>query len=359
MSNKVGVEREVLQRWAHDMRLVSPIGPELRKLLADNPNSWACWSCKVPVTMAQRADADGDCPHCKAELDIELWPFPDQSAKVGEQSVPESSEASALQVALTAMTHDRDYCKRVATHNKEVGESTQQRLAASEQRNAELVELLRNASDKLPLLSDTALWARIVAVINPSENPVAPVVERQQPAIVGYMQDRTDGEPLITLESHQGYVKHLEVTIEQQLNVLKSLRAELTESYAIDTSPQAPASLDEINQLAFEHGQPADNGDGYLFSQEQFDAFATVVLAAPVAVPVVERNIEPSLWCVRVPDEPENPEESPAEYFYPNSRHELNKLLKNPGATVVERYFGEQPAPVAADANHTESGASE
>lgn len=40
-------------------------------------NSWPCWSCKEPVTMAQRADADGDCPHCRAELDIEDWPFPE------------------------------------------------------------------------------------------------------------------------------------------------------------------------------------------------------------------------------------------------------------------------------------------
>lgn len=42
--------------------------------------SWACWSCKQPVTMKQRADADGNCPHCNAELDIELWPFPESAA---------------------------------------------------------------------------------------------------------------------------------------------------------------------------------------------------------------------------------------------------------------------------------------
>ena len=42
--------------------------------------SWPCWSCKQPVTMRQRADADGNCPHCNAELDIELWPFPESAA---------------------------------------------------------------------------------------------------------------------------------------------------------------------------------------------------------------------------------------------------------------------------------------
>lgn len=39
-------------------------------------NYWSCWSCKKPVSMTMRADADGDCPHCRAELDIEDWPYP-------------------------------------------------------------------------------------------------------------------------------------------------------------------------------------------------------------------------------------------------------------------------------------------
>jgi ribosomal protein L37AE/L43A len=36
--------------------------------------SFPCWSCHAPVTMANRADADGNCPHCEAELDLEGWP---------------------------------------------------------------------------------------------------------------------------------------------------------------------------------------------------------------------------------------------------------------------------------------------
>lgn len=43
-----------------------------------NKNQWPCWSCKEPVTMKMRADADGNCPHCSAELDIEDWPFADE-----------------------------------------------------------------------------------------------------------------------------------------------------------------------------------------------------------------------------------------------------------------------------------------
>ena len=51
----------------------------LRALL-DKPNSWPCWSCKQPVSMRERADADGECPHCAVELDIEDWPFPSKQA---------------------------------------------------------------------------------------------------------------------------------------------------------------------------------------------------------------------------------------------------------------------------------------
>ncbi len=43
---------------------------------------------------------------------------------------------------------------------------------------------------------------------------------------------------------------------------------------------------DEIHQMAFEEGQPAEDGDGYLFSAEEFDLFVQRLLdscAAPVA----------------------------------------------------------------------------
>lgn len=33
-----------------------------------------CWSCGESVSMRQRADEDGDCPHCGVELDLEDWP---------------------------------------------------------------------------------------------------------------------------------------------------------------------------------------------------------------------------------------------------------------------------------------------
>jgi hypothetical protein len=32
-------------------------------------------------------------------------------------------------------------------------------------------------------------------------------------------------------------------------------------------------NADEIHQMAFEEGQPAENGDGYVFTAEEFDLF--------------------------------------------------------------------------------------
>lgn len=30
-----------------------------------------CWSCQKHLTLAQRADADGHCPHCRVEIDLD------------------------------------------------------------------------------------------------------------------------------------------------------------------------------------------------------------------------------------------------------------------------------------------------
>jgi predicted RNA-binding Zn-ribbon protein involved in translation (DUF1610 family) len=35
------------------------------------PESFPCWSCRKPVTLEGRAAADGFCPHCTVELDLE------------------------------------------------------------------------------------------------------------------------------------------------------------------------------------------------------------------------------------------------------------------------------------------------
>jgi hypothetical protein len=64
------------------------IADELRALLAANPQCWPCWNCHTPITMANRADADGNCPHCEAELAFEGWPAPEKIAPVVERQEP-------------------------------------------------------------------------------------------------------------------------------------------------------------------------------------------------------------------------------------------------------------------------------
>lgn len=54
---------------------------------------------------------------------------------------------------------------------------------------------------------------------------------------------------------------------------------------------------DEIHQIAFEEGQPADNGDGYLFTAEEFDLFVQRLLdSVAIAEPVPPAGGEPEVY---------------------------------------------------------------
>jgi hypothetical protein len=72
---------------------------QLELAMPDAPakNVFACWSCKKPVTMRERADADGNCPHCNVELDIEDWPFPPGATVAKPQGGPEALEVVGRQ----------------------------------------------------------------------------------------------------------------------------------------------------------------------------------------------------------------------------------------------------------------------
>ena len=65
---------------------------------------------------------------------------------------------------------------------------------------------------------------------------------------------------------------------------------------------------------------------------------------------------EPAIWLVRIPDELDNTDESPAEYEYADSKFTLNGLLQKPGATIEGRYFTSQPAPVSVVLPEREEG---
>lgn len=89
MTNKpmLSVERELIQ-WLVDSEDLLDFGgreSELRALL-DKPvlKSWPCWSCKTHITLAERAEADGECSHCEAELDLDDWPIEPAAQHQGE-----------------------------------------------------------------------------------------------------------------------------------------------------------------------------------------------------------------------------------------------------------------------------------
>lgn len=70
-------------------------------------------------------------------------------------------------------------------------------------------------------------------------------------------------------------------TAEQERDAALARVAELERQEPVDVP-----GPDEIHQMAFEEGQPAEDGDGYLFSAEEFDLFVQRLLdscAAPVA----------------------------------------------------------------------------
>lgn len=67
------------QRFTEKMDELDKRNPGPLKKLPDtlaSAEQHPCWSCKKPVTLAQRSEADGDCPHCRAELELADWPLP-------------------------------------------------------------------------------------------------------------------------------------------------------------------------------------------------------------------------------------------------------------------------------------------
>lgn len=87
----VEVSGDVVRMLAHAKAAVEPMQPAATigglKVVADESmpadtfrivnaraERFPCWSCKEPVSLSERADNDGNCPHCRFELDLEDWP---------------------------------------------------------------------------------------------------------------------------------------------------------------------------------------------------------------------------------------------------------------------------------------------
>lgn len=61
--------------------------------------AYPCWSCRQLVTETQRAESDGFCPHCNAELDSEDWPCQAAPCPVTDEQLLELADQ------LEAATH--------------------------------------------------------------------------------------------------------------------------------------------------------------------------------------------------------------------------------------------------------------
>lgn len=83
------------------------------------------------------------------------------------------------------------------------------------------------------------------------------------------------------------------------------------QGHPTDDQPAAPAPAqdellpDEIHQMAFEEGQPAEDGDGYLFTAEEFDLFVERLLSRATRHAQIEQHpIRMPASAKRDPDAP-------------------------------------------------------
>lgn len=140
--------------------------------------------------------------------------------------------------------------------------------------------------------SDIRVWASQIAPAPELERPeVVARVVHSNPVVLGQCGPLNANDELMTVAQHAASVARwaeMFNRVEQQRDAalarvasLESKLAELEKQDLVDVP-----GPDEIHQIAFEEGQPADDGDGYLFSAEEFDLFVQRLLdscAAPVA----------------------------------------------------------------------------
>jgi hypothetical protein len=54
----------------------TPAQRERDAALRGNPDYIECWACYAMLTPDERLDADGNCPHCGSEIELEQEPAP-------------------------------------------------------------------------------------------------------------------------------------------------------------------------------------------------------------------------------------------------------------------------------------------
>lgn len=109
-------------------------------------------------------------------------------------------------------------------------------------------------------------------------------VVHSNPVVLGQCGPLNANDELMTVAQHAASVARwaeMFNRVEQERDVALARVAELERQEPVDVP-----GPDEIHQMAFEEGQPAEDGDGYLFSAEEFDLFVQRLLdscATPVA----------------------------------------------------------------------------
>lgn len=109
-------------------------------------------------------------------------------------------------------------------------------------------------------------------------------VVHSNPVVLGQCGPLNANDELMTVAQHAASVARwaeMLNRVEQERDVALARVAELERQEPVDVP-----GPDEIHQMAFEEGQPAEDGDGYLFSAEEFDLFVQRLLdscATPVA----------------------------------------------------------------------------
>ncbi|HHW2429866.1 TPA: hypothetical protein ACUUDD_002085, partial [Pseudomonas aeruginosa] len=101
-------------------------------------------------------------------------------------------------------------------------------------------------------------------------------VVHSNPVVLGQCGPLNANDELMTVAQHAASVARwaeMFNRVEQERDVALARVAELERQEPVDVP-----GPDEIHQMAFEEGQPAEDGDGYLFSAEEFDLFVQRLL---------------------------------------------------------------------------------
>ncbi|EPN4461349.1 hypothetical protein ACT1UE_000513 [Pseudomonas aeruginosa] len=151
----------------------------------------------------------------------------------------------------------------------------------------------------------------IVAQAEAERPEVVARVVHSNPIVLGQCGPLNANDELMTVAQHAASVARwaeMFNRVEQERDVALARVAELERQEPVDVPGPGP---DEIHQMAFEEGQPAEDGDGYLFSAEEFDLFVQRLLdscATPVAwaqhsVPEGWMLVECGIWTQEQVDE--------------------------------------------------------